>query len=70
MDNGQKMTAKEAAAFAGCSTSTLKRYCCGLCEQSLLRMLMWGCCSYFGPPCDPTEKKYFPWKRKNAHDPQ
>ncbi|KKL64514.1 hypothetical protein LCGC14_2164300, partial [marine sediment metagenome] len=38
-----RMTYKEAAAFAGCSVSTLKRHQCGFCGQCALDMLCFGC---------------------------
>jgi len=60
------MTTREAAAFAGCSVSTLKRYeCCG-CGQSALDMLRYGC--GFGPDaCDPLKRDWPPKKREAAN---
>jgi hypothetical protein len=55
------MTEKEAAEFAGCSISTLKRYCCGWCEQSLLHALTRGCGAIY-EKCDPKDKPHFPWR--------
>ena len=53
------MTAKEAANFAGCSISTLKRYECFLCEQTALNALRYGC-SVSWNKCNPKEKTYPP----------
>jgi len=61
-----RMTHKEAAAFAGCSVSTLKRYQCGFCEQSALDMLRYGCGAIWGPKCDPRERDWPPKTRKAA----
>ncbi len=61
----KQMTAKEAAAHAGCSVSTLKRHYCMACGQDWLRMLMYGC-PEGEPKCDPLNKPYFPWKSKRA----
>lgn len=54
-----KMTAREAARFAGCSVSTLKRYTCGFCGQQALAQLMYGCGAVFDK-CDPTKDKQWP----------
>lgn len=56
------MTYQEAAEFAGCSISTLKRYQCVLCDQTALRQLTGGCGSIFGPKCDPKTAKTWPPK--------
>ena len=69
----QVMTTREAVDFAGCSASTLKRHCCGLCERTLLSTLMWGCSgvSYFNiPPCNPKDKRCYPWKRHGEKKPK
>ena len=50
-----KMTYKEAAKFAGCSVSTLKRYQCAWCGQSYLAQLTSGCGAIWDK-CDPREK--------------
>ena len=52
------MTARQAAAHAGCSSSTLGRYTC---DQTLLYALMYGCGATFGK-CDPKDKPFYPWK--------
>lgn len=68
----RKRTYKEAAAFAGCSISTLKRWECGWCGQSALRQLVDGCGSYgFTMPgvsskCNPDEKAWPPSKQRIA----
>lgn len=56
-----KMTAKEAAEFAGCSISTLKRYECKWCGQELLASLTHGCGAIY-EKCDPKDKPFYPWK--------
>lgn len=61
------MTAKEAAEFAGCSVSTLKRYSCAWCDQSALNQLRYGCGGYFGPRCDPKTDKTWPPTKKGSN---
>lgn len=59
------MTAKQAAEFAGCSVSTLKRYECGLCERTALQQLMHGCGAFYGfSKCDPMKKDWPPTAKK------
>lgn len=61
------MTAKQAAEFAGCSVSTLKRYECGLCERTALHQLMYGCGMYGDgtfSKCDPMKKDWPPTAKK------
>lgn len=64
------MTYKEAAEFAGCSVSTLKRYTCSWCEETALYMLTRGCgaCGEYG--CDPKKDKAWPpqSKRQLKHE--
>ena len=55
---GDGMTAKEAAKVAECSVSTLRRYKCAWCDQSLLDALRYGCGAIWGR-CDPETDK--PW---------
>lgn len=59
------MTAKEAAKFAGCSVSTLKRYQCGWCDQSALNQLRYGC-GAISDKCDPRTGKAWPPRKKAA----
>lgn len=53
------MTAREAAIFAGCSVSTLKRYQCAWCQQSDLNALRYGCGAIW-EKCNPKEDKMWP----------
>lgn len=53
------MTYREAATFAGCSISTLRRYQCAFCEQSALRQLTYGCGALY-KKCNPREKWWPP----------
>ena len=53
------MTVREAAEFAGCSVSTLKRYECGWCGQSDLNALRYGCGAIY-EKCDPKKDKTWP----------
>ena len=62
------MTVQEAAAFAGCSVSTLKRYKCSWCDQPCLNMLRYGCGAIW-EKCDPKKDKMWPpqkFKRERA----
>ena len=58
-DDMRNRTDKEAAKFAGCSISTLKRYRCGFCDQTALRGLTHGCGALF-MKCHPDLKSYPP----------
>jgi hypothetical protein len=53
------MSPHEAAEFAGCSKSKLRRYQCGLCEQTAIRQLTHGCGAIW-ERCDPKEKSWPP----------
>ena len=55
-----RMTARKAAEFAGVSVSTLRRYTCGWCGQTLLRKIQGQCSAIYDGPCDP---KQFPWEK-------
>lgn len=54
-------TYKQAAEFAGCSISTLKRYSCGWCDQSALHQLTSGCGAIY-EKCNPRTDKAWPPK--------
>ena len=54
-----KMTWREAAAFAGCSISTLKRYRCAWCEETALYQLTRGCGANY-EHCNPMVDKTWP----------
>lgn len=53
------MTYKEAAKFAKCSVSTLKRWECAWCGQSALYQLTRGCGAIY-EKCDPLKKHWPP----------
>lgn len=57
------MTAKAAAQLAGCSISTLRRYECAWCTQTLLKALMYGCGAIY-ERCDPVKDKRWPISRQ------
>lgn len=61
-----RMTHKQAAEFAGCSVSTLKRYTCAWCDQTALRALTGGCAAIY-EKCDPMKDKAWP-PRKISRD--
>ena len=63
MTTGRTMTVKEAAEFAGCSVSTLKRYECAWCDQPLLNALRYGCGAIY-EKCDPKKDKSWPLKKQ------
>ena len=64
---GMTMTAREAAQFAGCSVSTLRRYECAWCDQSCLYMLTSGCGAIW-EKCDPLKDwAWPPTAREVAH---
>lgn len=58
-----RLTRAECAELSGRSISWLRRHQCGLCEQTCLRALQYGCASIFGPKCDPRAKSYGPEAR-------
>ena len=60
------MTARQAAEFAGCSISTLKRYKCAWCDQNALDMLRYGC-SAIWEPCNPKTDKTWPPKARKLN---
>ena len=59
-----KMTAKQAAAYAGCSITTLRNYNCGWCDQTLLNTLRYGCGAMYDTKCEPKDKPFYPWHHK------
>ena len=61
------MTTREAAQFAGCSESTLRRYECGWCDQSALAMLQYGCGAIW-EKCDPLKDRTWPPNKREGGD--
>ena len=61
------MTAPEAAQFAGCSVSTLRRYRCAWCDMNCLNMLREGFCGAICEKCDPLKRPWPPKKSEAAH---
>ena len=52
------MSTKEAVSISGRSRSWLQRHTCAWCDQTLLRSLVCGCGSIYGPDCNPTKKDF------------
>jgi hypothetical protein len=50
------VTNVDAAKLANRSVTTLRRYTCGWCDQSLLQALKGNCASMYGTKCDPLLK--------------
>lgn len=54
---GRRCTDLEAAQISGRSKSWLQRHTCAWCDQTLWRVLRYGCAAMY-EKCDPTKKDF------------
>jgi hypothetical protein len=63
------LSRKEACQVSKRGLTWLKTHQCGWCDQNALHAIMYGCCSIYGPRCDPA-KRFSKPSQQQTHAPE